>query len=287
MDDILKWADWLELSAVHRADHSSSRGDIEGALRLSGYQDGQEAIENRCNDVFFELLDRSSSAGEAYPFTVMPSLLEAKGAVDDYPAYFFCLCLSYAGWNKKKGQGQIAARMFEDLSCVAAKAYIGGDVARFAYQRKGGKSGLPKGFREAIAGLAIGLAEGEGCVHAPARSTKDDALDVVAWRHFPDRQAGKLLLVGQCASGEDWVGKLNDLNPIATTNEWMIRPIISPMLRAMFIPHRIRREEWERCSRRAGVIFDRCRLAHWVHSAAETMDEHRAWTAKCLRQVVA
>ena len=116
MDDVLKWADWLELSAIHRADFSSSRGDLEGALRLSGYLDTQEAIERRCNDVFSELNDRSASAGDAYPFAVASSLLKARGSANKYPAYFFCLCLSYAGWSKAKGKGQLAARMFEDLS---------------------------------------------------------------------------------------------------------------------------------------------------------------------------
>jgi hypothetical protein len=286
-DDALKWADWLELSAINRPDRCSSRGDLEGAFRLSGYLDSQEAIETRCNEVFTELTDRITSAGDAYPFSVAPSLLEAKSGVDRYPAYFFCLCLSYTGWNKEKGRGQLAARMFEDLSCLAAKSYIGGEVARFAYPRKGGRAELPKGFKDAIAALTTDLAEGEGCVNTAARSTKDDALDVVAWRHFPDRLAGKLLLVGQCASGEDWVDKLNDLNPIATTNEWMRRPIISPILKAMFIPHRVRREEWEHCSRRAGLIFDRCRLAHWVHNSSGAMDEHFAWATECLGQVIA
>ncbi len=287
MDDVLKWADWLELSAILSADGNSSRGDLEGALRLSGYFESQQAIENRCNDVFLELADRSAAAGDAYPFGVSASLLETRGPVDDYTAYFFCLCLSYAGWSNKKGQGQVAARMFEDLSCIAAQSYVGGEVARFAYPRKGGKSSLPKGFKQAIAALATQLAEGGGCIDKPTRSTKDDALDVVAWRHFADRLPGKLLLVGQCASGDDWIDKLNDLNPVATTNEWMMRPIISPMLRAMFIPHRVSREAWEHCCRRAGLIFDRCRLAYWVQKKAPIgMDEHLAWTTRCLKGVL-
>lgn len=287
MDDVLKWADWLELSATLSADGNSSRGDLEGALRLSAYFDSQQAIENRCNDVFLELADRSSSAGAAYPFSVNASLLDAKGEVKDYLAYFFCLCLSYAGWSKKKGQGQAAARMFEELSCIAAQSYVGGETARFASPRRGGISGLPKSFKQAIAALAAQMAEGGGYRDRPPRSTKDDALDVVAWRHFADRLPGKLVLVGQCASGDDWADKLNDLNPVAFTDEWMIQPIISPMLRAMFIPHRVRRDKWEHCCRRAGLIFDRCRLAHWVHNGAPVpMDAHLAWTTKCLAEVV-
>jgi hypothetical protein len=284
MDDLLRWADWLELSATLSADGNSSRGDLEGALRISGQLESPQAIEDRCNEVFSELEDRSTSAGAAYPFDVSATVIQTKGRVEDFPAYLFCLCLSYVGWSKKKGQGQLAARMFEDLSCIAAQAYIGGEVARFAYPRKGGESSLPKAFKEAITALVVKLAEGDGCRDKPPRSTKDDALDVVAWRHFADRLPGKLVLVGQCASGDDWADKLNDLNPLATTNEWMLKPIISPMLRAIFIPHRVRRDEWERCCRRAGLVFDRCRVAHWVPAHA-AMDEYLAWTTKSLREV--
>lgn len=285
-DDAIPWADWLELAAVTRADGNSSRGDLEGALRLSGYLEGAEAIEQRCNAVFLELNDRSRAASSAYPFAVGPSVIQIQGRLEDYPAYFFCLCLSYAGWDKKTGY--LGARLFEDLSCLAAGAFVGGAHTRFAYPRTGRAVGLPTKFKEAIAQLTVSLAEGDGCRDKPSRSAKDDALDVVAWRHFPDLQPGKLLLVGQCASGDDWTDKLNDLNPVATTDEWMVSPIISPMLKAMFIPHRVRRDEWETCNRRAGLVFDRCRLAYSVHTGPNVaFDKYVTWTNDCLRRVLA
>src|SRR6266404_1373121 len=136
-DDVIRWADWLELAALTSADGNSSRGDLEGTLRLGGYLQNQERIEERCNAVFSELNDRSRSAAAAYPFSISPSIVSVQGPIENYPAYYFCLCLSYSGWSNKRGQGQLAARMFEDLSCLAANSFVGGEYACFASPRKG------------------------------------------------------------------------------------------------------------------------------------------------------
>jgi hypothetical protein len=171
---------------------------------------------------------------------------------------------------------------------MAAGSYIGGDVVRFAYPRTGPARLLPAGFKDAIQKVTELLREGDSCRDRPSRSTKDDALDVIAWRHFPDLLPGKLMLVGQCAAGEDWEGKLSDLQPIPTTSEWMTTSIISEMHRAIFIPHRVPRDEWERCNRRAGIVFDRCRLSYWSHRGEHLskMDPYRSWSSERIKSVL-
>lgn len=289
IDDPLRWADWLEISAAHNADGNSSRADLEGALRLSPFfeKSGQEGIAIRASEVFVELGERAQSAGDAYPFQLDRNVLQKKSDLRDYPAYFFCLVLSYCGWVRKKGDTVFPERMFEDLSCMAAESYTAGNVMRFAYPRTG--SGiLPAGFREAIQQATQLIREGDSAKQKPARSTKDDSLDVLAWRHFPDLLPGKLILVGQCAAGEKWDTKLNDLQPIATTNEWMTNPIISQMLKAIFIPHRVPRAEWERCNRRAGIVFERCRIAHWSHRTEHRpkMQPYIQWSSERIKSVL-
>jgi len=172
--------------------------------------------------------------------------------------------------------------MFEDLSARAAANYVGGKSVRFAFPRTGRSVSLPKAFKAAIKEAARLLGEGEGCRDKPARSAKDDALDVLAWRHFPDSRAGKLLLMGQCATGLDWQNKLNDLHPSATCDEWMITPLISPVLKAMFIPHQVDSRDWERCNRRAGIMFDRCRLAFWAHDFRAELGEYLQWFTEAI-----
>jgi hypothetical protein len=290
LDDPLRWADWMEISAAYNADGNSSRADLEGALRISPFfeKSGQEGISNRAAEVFIELTERAQAAGSAYPFTLAGGVLQCKSNLRDYPAYFFCLSLSYCGWAQKKGSADFPARMFEDLSCMAAGSYIGGEVYRFAYPRTGPARLLPAGFKEAIQRVTEILREGDSGRDRPARSTKDDALDVFAWRHFPDLLPGKLILVGQCAAGENWEDKLTDLTPVPTTDEWMTTPIISQMLKAIFIPHRVPRAEWERCNRKAGIVFDRCRLAYWSHRGEhlDKMGPYRTWSTERIKSVL-
>lgn len=290
IDNPLLWADWLEISATFSADGNSSRAELEGALRMSPFfeKSGQDGITNRAGEVFVELSDRAQSAGNAYPFIVDGTVLQIKSAIFEFPSYFFCLCLSYCGLVHKRRGRIFPERMFENLSCMAAKSFTGGDVVRFAFPRTGASRILPAGFKEAIQAVTKLTGEGDSCRDRPARSTKDDALDVFAWRHFPDSLPGKLMLVGQCAAGENWNEKLSDLQPISTTNEWMTTPIISQMLRAIFIPHRVPRDEWERCNRRAGIVFDRCRLAYWSHRPEHLnqMTPYRDWSAEVIKTVL-
>jgi hypothetical protein len=239
-------------------------------------------------EVFLELNERMRAAADAYPFTIDGNVVQLKSNFDTYPAYFFCLCLSYCGWIQRRGDRIFPARMFEDLSCMAAKSFTGGEVVRFAYPRRGKRHDLPREFKGAIHTATRLIGEGDGCRDRLPRSTKDDALDVLAWRDFPDLMPGKLLLVGQCASGENWDGKLTDLQPTHTTNEWMTTPVISQMIKAIFIPHRVPRAQWERCSRRAGIVFDRCRLAYWSHREEHLnkMEPYRKWSRQHIRTVL-
>jgi hypothetical protein len=289
IDDPLRWADWVEISAAFNADKNSSRGELEGALRMSPFfeKSGQEGIALRAAEVFVELKERAQSADTAYPFLLDRNVLEMKSDIHSYPAYFFCLTLSYCGWVRKQGDTTFPERMFEDLSCMAAESYTGGEVVRFAYPRTGARL-LPAGFKDAVQKATQLIREGDSCRDRAARSTKDDSLDVLAWRHFPDFLPGKLMLVGQCAAGDNWDEKLNDLQPIATTDEWMTTPIISQMLRAIFIPHRVPRVEWERCNRRAGIVFDRCRVAYWSHrnEHRKKMKPYLDWSSDRIKSVL-
>lgn len=276
----IKLADWLELGALGSSDRSSSAADLERALRAIGFPDehqtdeadedqtdetdeGQadEAIERKILEVFAELGSRLVAAGPGYPFTIDRSLLELSHNWRTYLPYVFCLCLSYFRWQHPRGYPIFPARLFEHLSTIAAGNYVAGDAIRFAAPRVN----LPKKFSLALDTLCRDLIkEGDGYKDNTPASSKDRTLDVVAWRKFRDDSPGKLLLFGQCATGADWADKLTELQPGAFCAQWMLTtPPVEP-LRAFFIPHRVEEDSWEWYSRRAGIIFDRCRLSFWI-----------------------
>ena len=268
----LRLADWLELMAVLSADKNSSTGDLERILKRSALFEAadSETIERKCLAVFSELEGRAIAAADGYPFSLAPSgVLQMRADLNSFPTYMLCLCLSFWKWRQPKGGKIFPRRLFENISRVAAINYLGGEGVRFASPR----TSLSKSFAEAVDELCASLGEGEGFYKQKTGAAKDDTLDVVAWKAFPDGRFGKLILFGQCASGAEQDSKRAELQPAEFCDQWFMRAPTVCMVKAFFIPHRLARDEWEKTTRKAGIVFDRCRLARWAHGQEDEADK--------------
>lgn len=275
----LKLADWLEIYAILAPDHNSSRGDLERVLykaALFGLDD-DETIERKILDTFDELELRLKAAGEAYPFDLnYHGVLWLKSGWEYFPAYTFCLCLSYFDLSETNK----APKLFEQISCLAAKGYLQGQSIGFGSPRVE----LSRSFSEAVTELCNLIGEGGGYRSQPSRDRKDDTLDLVAWKDFADKQSSKMLLFGQCAAGRNWKRKLGELQVGAFCEQWMqFMPIHSP-IRSFFVPHRIKRDEWELLARKVGVLFDRCRIASLAHHEKVDFSPYVEWIKSSLTQ---
>jgi hypothetical protein len=273
--DPVTHADWLELQALTAQDRNSSVQDLASALRRagSGEELEDEGIANETDDrggettepiaeaAFTEIEDRSKGCSGAYPFSVGTSFLEVTPRFRD-PVYLFLLLLSYFG--KDAGPpGLNAAQLFEEVSGVVMTNCLGGransvETIQFGFPRRIG----PAGFKAAVDDLCARVGEGGGSKHQPTlRDQKDAALDLVSWRAFPDKRRAMVMAWGQCATGSDWKAKLSDLQPQAWCTTWLHEmPLVLP-LRAFFVPHRIGDTHWDASAAKAGVLFDRCRIA--------------------------
>lgn len=258
-------ADWLELFALIASDKSSSSGDLERALRRASLinPDNSLAIEAKCVEVFLELERRASAAQHGYPFTVKDGRLHRMSDWRDYPSYVFCLCLSYFGWKPIKGAPVDPWRLFEELSCVAARNYVQGECLPF-----GSHARLKvKNFSEAVETLVATLREGGGFKKAPSLKPNDDRVDLVAWREFADKRSSKFVMFGQCASGKNWRGKRSEMQPNKFWGNWMKETNISPLTRSFYFPHVVSElDDWEHLGRDGGILFDRCRIAYWART---------------------
>lgn len=293
--DPLKLADWLEIYALVAPDGNSSRGDLESALRTASLLEGEEAIERKCLEVFTELEDRQKAADTAYPFNVDGSILRSTNW-QDYPAYVFCLCLSYFGCKEKKGSKAFPRRWFEHLARDAAQCYIGGKALRFGSPRL--RSELPTNFKAAIERICKQLNEGTAYKAGGLPDRRDDAVDIIAWKHFPDKLPGKLILFGNCATEKDWEGsKKTELMPGPFCSDWMVDPPRCEIIRSLFIPHRVETQRFLSHLKRAGIIFDRCRISYWsrqVGSISQQKNDKRFfdygpledWAGKQLQNVL-
>jgi hypothetical protein len=264
--DPIKLADWLELWALKSPAGLSSRGDLERALRPAALAElsNDEAIEEKIVSVLTELHDRERAAGMGYPFEIKGDLLKTKPNWKEYPSYVFCLCLSYFGCKEKKGSKSYPRRWFEHLSRDAIQQYVGGTAVRFGSPRV--KDELPTKFNDAVVHICKNLMEGGDFKSGGLPDRKDDAVDIIAWKHFPDKLPGKLILFGNCATERDWEGsKRSELQPEDFCQDWMIDPPRCKIVKTLFIPHRIDRDRLLPNLGRAGIIFDRCRISYWTY----------------------
>ena len=268
--DTIQLADWLEIYALISGDRNSSRGDLESALRTASLfessdpQRNDEGVQQKILEVFRELDDRARAGKEAYPFLLNGGVLRVKEGWEEFPSYVFCLCLSYFGFKEKKNGKAFPRRWFEHVSRDALQHYLGGESLRFGWPRL--KSELPTDFKQAINFLCQRIKEGESYKDGGLPDRKDDALDIVAWKHFPDERAGKIVIFGNCATEKDWErSKKTELTPGPFCSDWMTDPPKCEIVKSLFIPHRVEYKRFRTHLKRAGIIFDRCRVAYWAH----------------------
>jgi len=280
-NDPIVLADWLELVALTASDHNSSQADLERELNRLGV----EGADSICSEAMTELEMRISAAGQGYPFTFSGTLLELRGKWQSYTPYVFCLLLSFCDDAQRKVTNVQHEVLFEKLCCIAAKEYIGGDVRRFGHPRDGVE--MPAGFVEALKGLCREVCEWS-CSHVGrTHSAKDGGLDLVAWKPFPDRRIGKLILFGHCASGANWQDKIGELDPNAFCTQWLGGDR-SPIVKSFFIPHLLRVDDFEKHALRAHLFFDRCRIAYLVGNAELPKDTGRdtvRWCENLLKRI--
>lgn len=280
LTDPIRLADWLELYALLSTDSNSSRGDLSSALRIVSHPEVDEdhQIEQKLLEVFDELEQRKESAQESYPFSIdYRGVLEFKPETwKSSPVYSFCLCLSYYPLRETR----VGPKLFERVSCLAAKGYLQGEAVGFGPPR----TDLPSSFSDAVTELCVRIGEGETFRVQPTLDRQDDKLDLVAWKDFADKRSSKVVMFGQCGAGRNWADKLGELQPRAFWSQWMQVGNVSPdPIKSFFTPYRVRQSLWNHHARQAGILFDRCRIAHCSLREDAVYSSIIQWTTEFLK----
>jgi hypothetical protein len=212
-----------------------------------------------------------ASSSDGYPFTIDSRRLRAEPDAE-ISSYGFLLGLNYVQYEPGS-KSQRMAKVFEHLCCYAAERYLGDGAASHAF-------GWPRtektsDFIASVNTLCKSMGEGGGFSNKlKPKQVKDDGLDVVAWKCFPDDRMGKAILFGQCATGRRWDQKLADLNADAFMRSWFTD---SPkVLSLFFVPEIVSDEDdWKRTTYNTGIVFDRCRIAALAGKSAGGL--HKQW----------
>jgi hypothetical protein len=270
-DPATKHADWLELTAFAAADRSRSLQDLIQVVRRSGTTDavapkdaqlpqddrGSEVSQSVAESAWAEIEARRTACGGTYPFRVDGQRIQATTSTET-SIYVFLLLV--ANFGAKAGPKEInALALFDDSAAQAAQSYLHGESYVFAFPRRV----APRQFVKAVEDLVAHMGEGQGNRRSPAdKKQKDAKLDIVSWRAFEDGRPGKVIAFGQCATGTNWKDKVAELQPRAFYSRWLQENPIVPPIRMFFVPFRVSEEDWMGVGLSAGVVFDRCRLAH-------------------------
>lgn len=332
-------ADWMELLAL-----SSSRGRTSKAALTSVLDTNEDnaaeppPVDEETGEIldeailegertqivaatFEELEYRAATLGSAYPFAVDGKRLILERTATNpivepgHVVYVFCLLASTIREKKLQPVADVAnaeqgiAHAFQICACLAAGGYVSGDVTSFGFPRATGDGFLPA-LRHAFERFGMGQVRAEVPDGLPV-ALKDGGIDVIAWRDHPDKMPGKIYLLGQCASGQNWKTKSVVEYISQFHGSWFTTPPATFSVPAMFIPFTFHRDMNEDRSgpfldavknsfwfeeKRFGIIFDRLRIAYFANSCmteghhernridgSERLGEIQKWVAEALQ----
>ena len=260
-------ADWVELNTVFNGDTTKSELD-----HILNNNDFPNDTEDFINSVWRELRTRNGRYSGVLPMTIDRHEVRTNLDWEQYPEYVLMLILSLEGNNWKP---QVTGVLFERICKEALEEYIGGNARVVGFPEKVSVEAICQEIQE------------EFIQELPARY-KDRKLDVVGWKKIDNRN-NKLLILMQCAAGNDWRGKTAELQ----CEVWRdyIRFGCTPT-RAFGFAHSIDDDLFFETGKEGGIIFDRSRLFLYLSSKPhESLEELRGdihgWCNDRINELVA
>jgi hypothetical protein len=274
-----------ELQRIWDTRRNSEDDDFEGAD-----SDAEVFLQN----MSAEILSRVRQLEEAYPFELSPNGGTLSLKEDLSPGayiYLFCLFLSHP----KKGavlNGKYLPKitnevrdLFQACSTWAAAALVRGHSYSFGFPRPDGS-----GFLKKLQIIYNKFGEGKVVDTIPkgaSRRPKDEQIDVIAWKDRPDGAAGKIYILGQVASGNDWPNKTIKGAAISRFHgTWFSNPqVASEASAALFIPFCVVPEDGDTTAERVNILtleFGKIYYRHLLPLLAQQGIEHCKNSPDCV-----
>jgi len=207
---------------------------------------------------------RANILKDAYPFEYKENHLTLKKSPSS--VYLFCLCVSMIN-NLTKGDNVRLPRYFEVMAGRLFTKFLS-THAKHMHTGWPRSDGNPTSYKE-LAKKLKGLISSNtkewawraenGLKDEDALRIKDCGVDFVTWVDFLDGRDGRLFALGQCACGNDWPTKYNDIR-IEKLSPWFHPLTYIKCVKVFSTPHILVDEMLREASAEAGIVFDRIRL---------------------------
>jgi hypothetical protein len=286
-----KVADWLELKALASQDGRVGFGTLISATALTENEQKEDVSdEDLAEDRLVlnaqeEIARRRKTVGADYPFKIddLGHAFEFIAPVTEIGSvYLFCLFLSHAFDRTivpKKLAPTVTNRtrdLFQACATIAAGGYVQGPSMSFGFPRPNGME-----FLVALKKVFKLFGDGRPC-SKPRKSAppnvKDNGIDIIAWRRSVDNLPDTHYVIGQVASGNDWVGKSVKADREHFHKYWFVEEPGSQAEDAMFMPFGLepdndgkdidyddlRRDYMQNIGYRYGNLFYRDRIARYA-----------------------
>ena len=237
-----------------------SRTDVIDHLVQEQIFEEQESASDFVLSAWSALQHRLSLLGSHTPIIFEDRRMVRQLDWQEVPAHSYCLVVSlgsrYEDWHATFGPNYIEqGRLFESITRAAMEArFLGWEFLQTGWSRDSTTK-----LAAVINDLISIIDEREGNPDDYLnQDAKDAGVDLVWHLRFADARGGAPTYLAQCASGKNWINKINEPN----FNEWIkIVDFAVPPSKAFSLPFSLSEKELRRQSNRAGsLLVDRYRL---------------------------
>ena len=260
--DISVLCDWIEASVLFDDDELPKPDVIDILIENEVYNSQDFAGE--IVDVAWEILrERLALPGAGIQFAVTNNRIARTNNWDTFPAYAFCLAITcasylYPEWANNYGHDSaVQGSLFERLTLESLQRIF----PNWTIQRVGWAPDNPVKLKASVGKMLTDLnefANPDIDIHVTDHAN-ELGLDLLAFYSFGDKNSSFPVIMVQCASGKDWIGKRDtpDLNVWQKIINFNARP-----MRAFAIPYSfIDENAFRRSAAKVnGLFIDRNRL---------------------------
>ena len=235
-----------------------------GSADTPHWQADDLSYDSAVGSIHEEIERRILIMGRAYPFALKGGTLIYNPNGDLVYEFLLSICNSH---SITEGEYAELPRVFERLSAQVVAAFFG-ENTQFIHTGWPRDPSVGISFKEAMRTVSEQTGEWDwepegGLPEDPVNG--DSGCDFVVWPRFPDRRKiGQLFILGQCACGNNWTEKWNDLN-LKKLQKWFNPLSTVDPVRTFTTPYHLTDAVLKEASREAGVLFDRARLTLIAH----------------------
>ncbi len=251
--------DWLEATSMFLEEELSQTDVVDHLVQEQIFEERDSASEFVLA-AWSALERRLSWLGSYIPIVFKDRWMVRQLDWLSVPAYSYCLVVSlgsrYEDWHTTFGPNYVEqGRLFESITRAAMEARFRG----WRFLQTGWSRDNTSKLAAVIDDLISAIDERKGNPDEYLdQDAKDAGVDLVWHLRFADARGGAPIYLAQCASGKNWVEKVNEPN----IKEWTkIVDFAVPPSKAFSLPFSLSERELRRQSNRAGgLMVDRYRL---------------------------